>query len=123
MGDDAGSAAGAGRIVHVNLPCLELARAQRFYATVFGWTFTPNTDDYVLFSDRGGIGGGLTLRTRPSEEGVLFFIRVDDIPAALAAAESAGGSVELERTPVGGPGYYGILRDSEGNRVGVYSDN
>lgn len=112
----------AGRIVHVNLPCLNLDRAQRFYGEVFGWTFTPNTADYVLFSDGGGIGGGLTLRSRPSEDGVLFFIHVVDIPSSLASVVATGGLVELEKTPVGGPGFYGLFKDSEGNRVGVYSD-
>jgi predicted enzyme related to lactoylglutathione lyase len=112
-----------GRIVHINVPCIDITRAQEFYAGVFGWTFTPNTEDYVLFSDRGGIGGGLTLRSRPSDHGVLFFVHVSDIPNTLAAVESAGGSVELEKTPVGGPGFYALLRDCEGNRVGVYSEN
>jgi predicted enzyme related to lactoylglutathione lyase len=111
-----------GQIVHVNLPCLDLVRAQRFYGRVFGWAFTPNTDDYVLFSDKGGVGGGLTLRSKPSDDGVVFFIQVDDIHGTLASVVSAGGSAELEKTPIGGPGFYGIFRDTEGNRVGVYSE-
>jgi predicted enzyme related to lactoylglutathione lyase len=112
-----------GRIVHVNIPCTDLNRAQRFYEGVFEWSFTPNTEDYVLFSDRGGIGGGLTLRTKPVEGGVMFFVDVEDIPSALEAVGRSGGSVVLEKTPVGGPGFYSVFRDSEGNLIGLYSDS
>jgi predicted enzyme related to lactoylglutathione lyase len=110
-----------GRIVHVNIPSLDLERSQRFYETVFGWEFTPNTKDYVLFSDCGGIGGGLTRRAAPADGGVLFFIGVERIPATLDAIRAAGGVVELEKTAVGGPGFYAIFRDADGNRVGLYS--
>ena len=112
-----------GQIVHVNLPCLDIERAQRFYGGVFDWTFMPNTDDYVLFSDHDGVGGGLTKGSKPSDEGIVFFIQVDDIPATLSEVAAAGGTVELEKTPVGGPGFYGLFRDPEGNRVGVYSES
>lgn len=109
--------------MHVNIPSRDLEGSQRFYGTVFDWEFTPNTEEYVLFSDCGGIGGGLTKGAQPSERGMLFFIAVDCIPATLDSIKAAGGTVELEKTPVGGPGFYAIFRDPDGNRVGLYSAN
>ncbi|WP_418318967.1 VOC family protein [Piscinibacter sakaiensis] len=111
-----------GRIVHVNIPCRQIERAQGFYRALFGWSFTPNTEGYVLFSDNGGIGGGLTTGATPSETGVLFFIQVDDIAKTLAEAGRRGASVVTDKRPVGGPGFYAVFADPEGNRVGLFSD-
>ncbi|MBD3161817.1 MAG: VOC family protein [Candidatus Eisenbacteria bacterium] len=113
---------GEGRIVHVNIPSRDLEESRQFYGALFGWEFTPNAEHYVLFSDRGGIGGGLTTRASPTKEGVLLFIAVADIPETLERVRRAGGSVELEKTPVGGPGFYAVFIDPHGNRIGIYSD-
>lgn len=123
--DPAGAGGGrsaAGRIVHVNLPALDLARSREFYGTVFGWTFTPNTDGYVLFHDGGGVDGALTTGAKPAADGVLLFLQVDDIPDAVTRIEAAGGSLLQGKRPVGGPGFYAIFVDPAGNRIGLFSD-
>lgn len=44
-------------IIHLNIPSRELNESAAIYGDVFGWEFTPNTDEYLLFND-GGHGGG-----------------------------------------------------------------
>lgn len=109
----------AAPIIHLNIPSTDLAASQRFYGAVFGWTFTPNTEAYVLFDD-GGHGGGFSLNTKMAPEGgVLLFIRTDDIAETLAAIKEHGGSVISGQAPTGGGGYYAVFRDPQGNLMGL----
>lgn len=122
----ADSGAKTGRIVHVNIPSTNLDESQAFYGRVFGWTFIPNTEQYVLFSDCGGIGGGFSTEQRPGQGGLSIFVQVEDIPASLQSIVEAGGSIVLEKSPIGNEnpalGFYAVVRDCHGNTLGIYSD-
>ena len=110
-----------GKIVHVNIPSTNLAESQQFYSDIFGWTFTPNNERYVLFDD-GGMGGGFSLDPNPLPvDGVLLFIQVNDLNEKLQQIEEAGCKIVLSKTPIGGPGFYGVFTDPQGNRMGLYS--
>jgi predicted enzyme related to lactoylglutathione lyase len=105
---------------HLSIPASDLAAAQAFYGSVFGWTFMPNTPDYVLFDD-GGYGGGLTSTPHAGVDGILPYLLVSDIPATLAQVTAAGGAVLISETPVGEDGGYAVFTDPHGNRIGLYS--
>lgn len=106
-------------IIHLNIPATDLQQSQRFYGAIFGWTFTPNTDSYVLFDD-GGHGGGLSLDTRVAPgAGVLLFIQAADLEQTLAAVRAHGGTVVKEPAPTGGGGMYAVFTDPAGNRMGL----
>lgn len=108
-------------ICHVNISSLDIALTQKFYGGLFGWMFTPNQANYLLFDD-GGIGGGFKLADKPfASSGILLFIEVEDITAKLGEIKAAGGEAVVPKTPVGGPGVYGVFNDLHGNRMGLYS--
>lgn len=58
----------------------------------------------------------------PSQSGTVVYLSLDDIRPALARVEKAGGKVLLPLTNLpDGMGVFAQLRDSEGNRVGLFS--
>ena len=59
---------------------------------------------------------------RPAAEGTVVYLHLDDIRPALERVPKAGGKVLLSLTELpNGGGVFAQLRDSEGNRVGLYS--
>lgn len=119
----------ADRICHVNIPSLDLTESMEFYGTLFGWTFIPNTERYLLFNDGDhGLGGGFSLdRAVSADAGAVLFIQVDRLESKLAMLAQLGGQVVLGRSPIGqqssGFGWYAIFADPHGNRVGLYTEN
>jgi predicted enzyme related to lactoylglutathione lyase len=58
----------------------------------------------------------------PAESGTVVYLHLDDIRPALARVSPAGGQVLLPLTELpGGQGVFAQFRDSEGNRVGLFS--
>jgi predicted enzyme related to lactoylglutathione lyase len=122
----------AGRVVHFELPYDDAERARRFYADAFGWDLTPMPEmDYTIVStgpmsqdgrptEPGYVNGGLLSRSEAASPGPVVVVDVDDIDAALAQAESAGGQTVVGRTPVGDMGFTAYLRDPEGNVLGLW---
>jgi predicted enzyme related to lactoylglutathione lyase len=119
----------ADRICHVTIPSLDLTESMEFYGTLFGWTFVPNTERYILFNDgEQGLGGGFSLdRSVSADTGAVLFIHVDRLDAKLAMLVQLGGQVVLSRSPIGqqnsGYGWYAIFSDPHGNRLGLYTEN
>jgi predicted enzyme related to lactoylglutathione lyase len=106
---------------HLSIPAADIAVAQAFYGSVFGWTFTPHGDDYVLFDD-GGHGGGLTSEPQAGAGGPLPYLLVADIPGTLAQVVAAGGRVLVAAGAVGeDAGSTAVFADPHGNRIGLYS--
>ena len=110
------------------IPAHDLTRAQRFYEQVTGASLKRETfgpAEMAVFPHKkpgssGAImkGAGFT----PSESGTIVYIGLDDIKPLLSKVEKAGGAVVLPRTELpGGIGFFAQIRDTEGNRVGVFS--
>lgn len=58
----------------------------------------------------------------PSMHGSTVYLSVADVAQVLARVEAAGGEVILPRTVLPeGRGAYAQIKDSEGNRVGLWS--
>ncbi len=112
-------------IVYLEIPAPDLSKAKTFFGDVFGWTFTDSGEHYAMFSTggEGGMGGGgLDAKQEASEKGLNLYIRVDDIPAALARIAEHGGSVVAEKTKISDEhGYFGLFKDPNGNRLGIWS--
>jgi hypothetical protein len=95
-----------------------------FYNGVFGWSYEAGTGGfaYVPFPARvtpllGGIG-----QTEPNtpgyEPGKNFYLRVDDLDAAIRRALEHGGSRHVD--PVSVDGYtFAMVKDPEGNTIGL----
>ena len=110
---------------HVEIPADDMDRAKRFYASVFGWTFeaAPSFPDYFLYqtpSGEGSVGGGLGKRSVTSEEEIRNYIEVDSVDRALVRVAEMGGSVLTGKSDIPGVGWFALVRDSEGNRIGLF---
>lgn len=103
-------------VVRFEVPADDLGRAEKFYASAFGWTAyaVPMGDaDYVTLTtvpvDRtnmmptrpGAINGGLVERSEAMSAPVVT-IGVASIDTALERVTASGGSVVLPRTEVPG---------------------
>ncbi len=114
-------------ICHVEIPVRNMARAKKFYAGVFGWKFKAFSPRYVMFITGEGekLGGALAktdLKELPPDGGVTVYVKVESIKEALSKAKEWGGQVLQKRTEIGGDnGYIAFLRDTEGNRMGLFS--
>ena len=100
------------------------ARAQAFYAQVFGWSYELGTGRfaYVHFPLQarpllGGIG-----QANPGvpgfEPGHSFYLLVSSLETTIAAAQAAGGRLHAPIASV--DGYrFAMIQDPEGNPIGL----
>lgn len=105
------------------IPVLDLDRARAFYGAVLDASFHDMGDASFFNYDGNGVGGHLQLNDgTPSDHGVLLYLNAPGgVAAVLAKVIPAGGKVEKPSTSIGPHGYIGIFHDSEGNRVGLHS--
>ena len=112
------------------LPVTDMRRAQDFYRSVFSASFKEEemgAYQLAIFeAEEGAVSGMLVLgeHYQPNATGaVVYFNGGADLSEPLAKVESNGGSVLMPKTPIhdGECGYFAMFLDSEGNRVGVYS--
>jgi predicted enzyme related to lactoylglutathione lyase len=114
-------------VVHFEVIGQDGRKLQQYYSELFGWEINAeNPMQYGIVSREGnvnsdgaGIGGGVAGGTKWYAGHVIFYIEVPDIEAALAKAESLGG------TRVMGPDQpmeglvVGQFNDPEGHLIGV----
>lgn len=114
------------RVIHFELPAEDPARAAKFYADVFGWTFNKwdGPDEYLLAltgdDSEPGINGGI-MRHSPefAAKTPVNTIDVPSVDAFTAKIEAAGGAVVMPKTEVPGVGYLAYCRDTEGIVFGI----
>jgi hypothetical protein len=71
-----------------------------------------------------GVGGAITKMdgVAPGQGGTMVYLNVEgDLEGVLSRIPSAGGSVLKPRTSIGEHGFIAILKDTEGNPVGLHS--
>jgi predicted enzyme related to lactoylglutathione lyase len=107
-------------VVHFEIRANDPDAARSFYGELFGWQFQEGGIPGYTFVDTGvpdAIPGGIG-PTQGGEPLVTFFVGVQDVAAALAAAERLGGGVVQPATEV--PGVtFGLFADPQGHIVGV----
>jgi len=112
------------RVVHFDIPIDEPDRAAAFYSDVFAWNVEKwgPVDYWTMTSgDEPGPGaeGALTPRSQASE-GVIVYVEVADMDAAIARVATAGGAAQTEKMPIPGVGWSAHVRDTEGNLIGLF---
>lgn len=80
------------RITFIELPAGDLGAARSFYSTVFGWELTDFGPSYSC-TMTGKVDLGLQGDMSEASRMPLPVVQVDDIAAAQAAVEAAGGSI------------------------------
>ncbi|MFT4082713.1 MAG: VOC family protein [Nocardioides sp.] len=111
-----------GDITHIDIPVADQDKAAAFYADLFGWQIAapPGFEEYPMWRAPNQIsGGGLAPRgadfTQPRS-----YVEVDSIDETLAKAERNGGAVAVPKTPISETSWFAVLRDPDGNDLGVY---
>lgn len=116
------------RPIHFEIHADDLDRAQRFYETMFGWTFAgvEGSDYRLIRTGTGpGIDGGMMQRRGPAPQGGeplgswVCTVDVDDVDAYIARADASGGSLALPKMAIPGVGWLAYVKDSEGNILGM----
>jgi predicted enzyme related to lactoylglutathione lyase len=101
---------------------------QRYYGELFGWEIDANNPmGYGVVQREGntnadgiGIGGGVGGPGPDDYPGhVTFYVEVPDVEAALANAESLGGSRVMGPEKVMDGVEIGLFNDPEGHLIGV----
>jgi uncharacterized protein len=114
-------------VVHFEIVGKDADRLRTYYGELFGWQFdADNPMNYGIVqrdqnvSDEGvGIGGGIGAGPEGYEGHVTFYVGVPDVEAALAKAESLGGSRMMGPERVMEQVEIGQFKDPEGRLVGV----
>lgn len=103
------------RLVYVG----DLERAAAFYRGLFGWRIAPAPEKHgwALLDPDGH--GPCRLPTR---DGAVVYYRVPSVRHTLTAIRSLGGGVLVDRTPIRGRGSFAVGLDTEGNPIGLWSD-
>ena len=119
----------ANAITWFQIPAVDFGRAVKFYSAVLQKPLREETmlgERMGIFPyDGAGVSGAVTEAPymKPSLDGNNVFLLVEDeIDAALARVEAAGGHVMTPKTLLGPDmGHFAVICDSEGNRVGLHS--
>ena len=107
---------------HIEIPTTDTQKSKEFYAKIFGWKMEDSMPDYVMFSTGDNQGGGLTQESKPTSDGVILYIEVEDIPKTLGEIEAAGGKKVKDKTGISPEfGFYGLFTDPCGNIMGLWS--
>ena len=118
------------RVVHFEIHCGDVDRAQQFYTEIFGWQVQPigGPADYRLLTTgpdgEPGINGALL--KRPVEvtdtqaiTGFVNTIQVDDLERVERLVPERGGVLALPRMEIPEVGHVAYFQDTEGNTFGV----
>jgi predicted enzyme related to lactoylglutathione lyase len=104
-------------------PVTDLARARKFYEGILGLkpTSEPTTVPWIEY-DLGNATLGLGAygdAWKPSADGALLALEVDDFEKALAELKQAGVPVSFDpmETPIC---HFAIVRDPDGNGVMIH---
>lgn len=97
-----------GKICYIQIPAGDVERSAEFYRDVFGWNIRTNNQGHLAFDDATGEVSGSWITGRPPSgtPGLLIYVMVDSVAAALDAAVAAGerlcsrSAATLPRSPL-----------------------
>ena len=112
------------------IPVTDLERSIRYYEGVFDASMTRWEADNVpmaLFPydpEGKGVGGAIVVdkRRKPAAEGSIVYLNASGcLDACIERAAKNGGEVMLPKTDIGDPGFIALIKDPDGNCVGLHS--
>jgi uncharacterized protein len=109
---------------YVEISVTDVAEAQQFYSSAFGWTFNDYGPDYAGIQDPtrpGAEVGGLARAPEIRTGGPLILFFSDDLDGSLSAVVTAGG--RIVNGPYDFPGGRRFhFTDPSGNELGVWAE-
>src|SRR5260370_39963012 len=91
---------GNGKVCYIEIPAIDIDTSASFYREVFGWRIRQRGDGHLAFDDTvGEVSGTWIVGRKPSTDpGLLIYIMVDSVAAAVDAVIANGGKIV---TPIG----------------------
>ncbi|KAM5376845.1 hypothetical protein ACJZ2D_005332 [Fusarium nematophilum] len=132
-----------GQICWLEVPARDVPRAKKFYTQLFGWEYGAEPAKPVgdcvksmhFFNKGKSLHGAFlevdeqyhvvnNISDRPAALPVMPTFCVEDCEKTLEKAGSEGGKTAIPKTAIGGEmGYFARLIDTEGNMIGIWSQN
>jgi len=119
------------QITWVSIPTTDFDRAVTFYSAVTGKEFKVQGegDQKMATSiadaewEDGTIGFGITgdSAIKPGADGLRVYLAVEDMEGFLSNVDGAGGEIITSKSAMGEMGFWALIKDSEGNQVGLHS--
>lgn len=124
-------------VVHFEIYVADMARARAFYQAVFDVQLepmpspTPGVEMEMWFfpmdKENGmsyyGAGGSLVKMAgfAPGGGGTVVYFGCEDCAVQAKRAVANGGSIQQPKMSIGEHGFCAMVRDSEGNLIGLHS--
>ncbi|MCC6998667.1 MAG: VOC family protein [Deltaproteobacteria bacterium] len=109
------------------IPVTDLPRAMRCYEALLGVSLKrevfAGVDQAIFSGEDGAVRGALILEpaTRAQPGGTIVYLNcAPSLEAALARAKDAGVEVVMPLTHIGPPGFIAMVRDPDGNKIGLH---
>ena len=114
-------------VVHFEIAGKDPEKLQSYFSELFDWDIDADNEfkygivarDGNTNSDGIGIGGGISGGPEGYDGHVTFYVEVPDVEAALAKAESLGGTRVMGPDDVMEGLTIGLFTDPEGHVIGV----
>ena len=118
-------------VVDFQIPVDDMARAKKFYNSVFGWklddipgmnytsAITVPIDEKHVPTHTGAINGGMMTRSGVFKAPVVT-INVSDIDKAMQKVVKAGGKIAKEKQAIMDMAYLAYIEDTEGNITALW---
>jgi uncharacterized protein len=115
-------------VVHYEVMAKDGEKLRTYFSELFGWEFgdVMGPAKYAVVQRDGntnadgvGIGGGVGTAPEGYDGHVTFYVEVPDVEAALAKAESLGGTRMMGPDKVMEGIEIGLFNDPEGHVVGL----
>jgi predicted enzyme related to lactoylglutathione lyase len=107
----------------------DIDRACRFYEKTLGLELhreeLGDRPMAVFPAEQTGVAGGLVQDPKrpPSDAGaIVYFDANGKLDACIDRVRGAGGTILMPKTDIGEPGFIALVRDTEGNTVGLHSE-
>jgi len=106
----------------------DIQRARAFYEGVFQVELIQLMVDVEMYtfpmSDDGSTVSGSLIKAEgmsPGGTGTMVYFACEDCAVEAGRAAEFGGKVEREKMSIGEFGFVAIMRDTEGNMIGLHS--
>jgi predicted enzyme related to lactoylglutathione lyase len=113
------------KIVHFEIPADDTERARDFWSAMFGieWQSYEGATEYFMFGNEDQQSGGGLYARQEGDDRLRVYFNTEDLDATLDRVRELGGSVEEEKNPVPGMGWYAHVQDTEGNKFSFWQSD
>ena len=121
MEDDKRPTLSNGKICYIEIPAIDIQQSVSFYQEVFGWQIRTRGDGRIAFDDAVGEVSGTCVTGRPSspQPGLLIYVMVDSVAAAVESVIAHGGKI-VQPIGMDAPEITARFSDPAGNVIGLY---